>query len=183
MKHILLSLLLVLVTACAKSDGTSTGNPLVDLKFSSFNSTLSQKAITAVDTMSVSSLKFCFKRLRFKQEANSSISENQDFYLGEVTISNLGTDLTGVAIPAGTYSRIEFDLEPHCPSGKSIELTNSNGSFSTDATITIRFDGTFVHTDTDQTLNLNIQQIVSSLNTVASDSDVPAKAEAAGGSF
>lgn len=183
MKHILLSLLLVLVSACAQNNGTSTGNPMVDLKISSYNSTMSQKALTTVTTLSVSSLKFCFKRLRFKQTADATVSENQDFYLGEVTISNLGTDLTGVEIPVGTYSRIEFDLEPNCPSGKSIELTNSNGSFSTDSTITIRFDGTFVHTELDQTLNLNIQQIVSSLNTVASDSDVRAKAEAASGSF
>lgn len=182
MKNVVLLLTLLTLAACAPSSGTSTGNPMVDLKMNSYNSTLAVEKST-IDALSLNSLKFCFKRLRFKQTASSATSENHNFYLGEVTISSLGTDLSAVSLPVGTYSRIEFDLDSSCPSGKSIELTNSNGSFSTDQTITIRFDGTFVHSNLDETLNLNIQQIVSSLNTVTSNSDVRTKAEAANGDF
>lgn len=188
MKQLFFAITLAFLSACAPSDGTSTGNPLVSLKIDSFNSALSQKTAAtaaAVDTLAMSSLKFCFKRLRFKQlgDSSGSSSGNQDFYLGEVSISNLGTELAGVTLPAGTYTRLEFDLDPSCPSGKSVQLTNSHGSFSTDQTITIRFDGTFVHSSSDEILNLNIQQIVSSLNSVTSDSSIRTQAEGASGSF
>lgn len=179
MRFTLVVLLLVTLTSCTSSSGgTSTGNPLVDVKFKAYNS-----------TQTLTSLKFCFKRIRFKmagQTTNpdpSQDSDNLDFYLGEVNISNLGTNLENVSLPLGTYTRIEMDLEDKCPSGKSVQVTNSNGTFSTSDGITIRFDGTFVHSSTNETLELGIQQITSALNTVTSDSNIRSKAESVSGDF
>ena len=90
--------------------------------------------------------------------------------------------VTTAAVPAGTYSRVEFDLDPHCASGKSIQVTNTTGTFTNAQTITIRFDGNLILTAS-QNLDLNIQAIISALNNTTSDADVKVKAESVGGSF
>lgn len=180
MRFTLVVLLLATLTSCtgSTSGGTSTGNPLVDVKFKAYNS-----------TAALTSLKFCFKRIRFKMSGQTTNpdptqdSDNLDFYLGEVNISNLGTNLENVSLPKGTYSRVEMDLEDKCPSGKSVQVTNSNGTFSTNDRITIKFEGTFVHSGDNETLELGIQQITSALNTVTSDSNIRSKAEGVSGDF
>jgi hypothetical protein len=179
-----------LLEACAPpgGQGTSTGNPFVQLKIASFNSTLSVQK-NELEAQALNSLKFCFKRVRFKKSGETTTpdpandSSNLDFYLGEVSISSLGTTLQSINLPAGTYTRVEFDLEDKCPSGKSVQLVNSHGSFSTDDRITIKFEGTFVHSSVDETLNLGIQQIVTKLNTVTNSSQIRNRAESVSGDF
>lgn len=191
MRIFLITLLSLVLVACAASDGTSTGNPLVTLSFDSFNSTLAlSKTVKEIEPLAVTSLKFCFKRLRFKKAGVSTDpdptqdEDNVDFDLGEVSVSSLGTNLGSISLPAGTYKRIEFDLEDDCSSlGKSIEVTNGNGTFSTDDRITIKFEGTFTHTGADESLGLNIQAIVSALNTVTSGAQIENKVESVDGSF
>ena len=181
MRIFLLTLASLMFLGCAKDSGTSTGNPLVALKFDSFTSTLALKT-GDVGTQAVSSLKLCFKRLRFRM-VTTTAEDELDFYLGDVTISNLGTDLGSINLPVGTYDRVEFDLDDDCPSGKSIQLTNTSGSFSTTDRISIRFEGTFTHDGSDDVLGMSIQQIVDSLNTVTNNSQLKSKAEAASGTF
>lgn len=83
----------------------------------------------------VTSLKMCFKRLRFKAAdvdtaSPSTDSDNMDFAIGEMTIANNGASLGAIKLAPGNYRRIEFDLDSSCASGKSIQLTNANGVFS-----------------------------------------------------
>ncbi|WP_374075617.1 hypothetical protein [Bdellovibrio bacteriovorus] len=175
MKKIFLISLLFL-NACANSGGTSTGNPLVAVQFKSFT----PFHASSVETQSVSNLKMCFKRLRFKPV--SGLDDNIDLALDEVSIVDSGTLVTTVGVPAGTYSRVEFDLDTHCTSGRSVQLSNSNGSFTSTDTITIRFDGTLV-LSASQNLDLNIQAIVSALDTATSNADIKIKSESVSGSF
>lgn len=175
MKKLLL-VLLVVYSSCSSNSGTSTGNPLVVLNFKSFSPLTAQD----IGAQSVSNLKMCFKRLRFKPV--TGLDENIDLVLDEVSISASGILVTTASIPVGTYSRVEFDLDTHCASGKSVQLTNTTGTFNSLDTITIRFDGTFVHTAS-QNLDLNIQSIVSALNTVNSDADIKLKAQSVSGNF
>lgn len=189
MSRAIIALIILSLLGCAAgNDGTSTGNPLVDVRLASYNSTAAAQK-TDFEAMAMTSLKFCFKRIRFKIDGETTNpdptqdSDNIDFYLGEVNISSLGTNLTSLSIPYGTYKRVEFDLEDDCPSGKSIQLTNSNGSFSTDDRITIVFEGTFVHDGTGDILNLAVQDIVSALNTVTNSSQIRSKAESVSGDF
>lgn len=181
MRILLVTLASLMFLGCAKDSGTSTGNPLVALKFDSFTSTLALKT-GDVGAEAVSSLKLCFKRLRFRM-VTTAAEDEIDFYLGDVTVSNLGTDLGSINLPKGTYDRVEFDLDDDCPSTKSIQLTNTSGSYSTDDRISIRFEGTFTHDGSDDVLGMSIQQIVDSLNTVTGSGQLKAKAEAASGSF
>lgn len=178
MNKILLTLCLAFaLSACSnKSEGTSTGNPLVAIQFKSYTALMAAD----ISPQAVSDLKMCFKRLRFKPI--SGLDENVDLALGEVAVDPAGTLLAAVRVPAGTYTRVEFDLNPDCTSGKSIQLTNSSGSFSTHETITIRFDGTLI-LSASQDLDLDMQSIITALNTVTSDLEIKTKAESVGGSF
>jgi hypothetical protein len=190
MRIFLGAIISLLILGCSGGgEGTSTGNPLVSLKFDAFNAAFAFSKTSDVTPLTVSSLSMCFKRLRFKLENEASNpdpeqdEDNIDFYLGDVTISSLGTTLDGVRLPLGTYKRIEFDLSDDCPSHKSVQVTNSSGTFSSTSSMTIRFEGTFVNSGTDADLALEIQQIVSALNTVTNSSQIKAKAEGVDGSF
>jgi hypothetical protein len=189
MRIFLVSIISILLASCGLSQGTSTGNPLVSLKFDAFNSSLAVQKVSDVGASTVSNLTMCFKRLRFKTASETTNpdptqdSDNIDFYLGDVSISSLGTNLEDVHLPAGTYERIEFDLDDDCPSGKSVQLTNSHGTYSTTDRMTIKFEGTFVHNGSNAELGLEIQQIVSALNTVNNANDIKDTAEGVDGSF
>ena len=170
------SFLFLIATSCSNGNGTSTGNPLVVVQFKSFTAFAAGQA----STLNVLNLKMCLKRLRFKPV--SGLVDNIDLFLDEVTVVTSGTMITAVNVPPGTYSRVEFDLDTHCASGKSVQVTNGAGTFTSIDTMTIRFDGNLVLT-TAQNLNLNVQAIVSALNTVTSDADIKIKAESVGGTY
>jgi hypothetical protein len=115
----------------------------------------------------VGSLKFCFKRLRFKRNIPDDQQpvageDNVDFFLGEKIIDAAGTSLGQISIPTGEYKRIEFDLEPEC-AGLSVDLSNSNGSYTSTERITLKFEGLFT-VEGDAEINLNVQTILDGLN-------------------
>lgn len=131
----------------------------------------------------VSSLKFCFKRLRFKLNQTDTVNhanhnDNIDINLGQVDISSAGTSLANVNVAAGTYYRIEFDLENDCDGNtrNSVDLANSetNSPFSTRDRITIKFDGTFV-VDGDKSVELGIQNILDQANSFDGNGGVSLK--------
>lgn len=166
---------------CGK--GTTTGNPKapVSLRFAPYDA--SAKASSGFQPMAVASLVMCLERLRFKTASIGGDEEDIDVYLGEVTLSPSGTDLPDIEVPYGTYERIEFDLDEDCASGRSLQVQNGNGFFFSTDNITIRFEGNFTADEASASLELFIQNIVSALNTVASNSQVRSKAEGASGSF
>lgn len=181
----------VLTLALGGCDGgTITGNPLVQVNFVSytpFSAPLStQSAVLkaqAPSTMAVSNLVLCFKRLRFKRTSSSASGGNVDLTIGEMTIDAAGTALGFVRVPRGTYERIEFDLDSSCLSGLSVQLTNGAGSFSTNDSMTIKFDGNIQITANTIQLDMSLQAIITSLDTVTANSEIKTKAEAASGSF
>lgn len=183
----------LLFNNCSEKKGTSTGNPVVSLQFAAYDPAALSKAIqdksssassTTIGVQSINSLTMCFKRLRLKvQTTDPDDSGNIDLELGEVTLSPTGTDLGDIELPKGTYTRVEFDLDDHCPSGKSVQVSNASGSYSTNDGIKIRFDGNVTLDENSQGLLLMIQAITGALNGVASDNDIRNEAESVSGSF
>lgn len=195
---ILLSGVLVLLGAtlfwgCGKEG--SSANPKISVQFGTYTASNRWLRFFIPEAhAALSNGKFCFKRLRFKTDGEQTSadptqdSDNVDFAPGEVTILTTGNSLGDVVIPAGTYKRVEFDLEkdgPGCTSNKSVQLTNSSGSFSSQDRITIKFEGTFVASESGQVLSLAVQNITNALNQVTSDNDIKTKLEDASvkGSF
>jgi hypothetical protein len=132
----------------------------------------------------VSGTKFCFKRLRFKPDS-STAGSNIDLTLGQVDIDPSGTSLLTVSIPEGTYRRVEFDLEKECDgvSGKpSVSFSNDIGSFSTQETMTIVFDGTYVASSSG-TLTLDIDALLDALDIVTNSNQIKTSLENAPGDF
>jgi len=127
----------------------------------------------------VSNVKFCFKRLRFKPDSNTSGSDF-DVNLGEVDINPNGTNLLTVAVPIGTYRRIEFDLENECdgtPDTPSVTVTNLNGTFTTLDHVTIKFEGSYTVSQSG-TLSLDVDSLFDALDTIASGNDIKTVLEA-----
>lgn len=177
LKTIIFILLLIPLSNCGQG-GTTTGNPAkVTLELSSYSplawspmDLIIPKAMAGVNNLS-----FCFKRLRFKTDDSDSADpindlDNIDFDLGEKIINTSGTFLGSVTVPAGTYKRVEFDLEDHCTSGNSVELNNNNGNFFTSDRITIKFSGNLTVANGD-VINLNIQVFIDALNNFNGDSN------------
>jgi hypothetical protein len=171
-----------LAQGCQPPGSTTSGNPLVSLKFANYDP--SAKARTQnVGAQSVSNLTMCFKRLRLKFDVSGMLEDNIDLTLGELTIDSTGTDLGTVSIPQGTYTRIEFDLDDACGTGKSLNITNAQGTFAIGDHLTIRFDGSFTVSENSSTLSMQIQQIVSALSGVSYAYDLKNAAESVAGSF
>lgn len=195
MKRLIPLVALILTPALlASCGGTTTGNPVVTLKVAPYSpSFASWFSLITPAYAAVSDLKLCFKRLRFKptydgqSDGDSGDSTNFDFEIGEITLSSAGSTLGSITLPAGTYRRIEFDLHDQCASGKSVQVANSQAGspFSTNSSITIKFEGTFAAEGSEQTLSLQFQSLVSALNTVTSDGLIKSSLENASvkGSF
>ena len=133
----------------------------------------------------VSDLRLCFKRLRFKKSITDIddplVDENIDLNLGEVSISAAGTTLAVVNIPADTYYRVEFDLEPAC-AAKSLNLSNDFGTFSSPENIKIKFDGVFV-VNGSESLQLGVQDILNAANAYNGVGSLKNALESVSGSF
>lgn len=161
----------ILCTSCSSDTTTST----TTLTFSSFT------------RRTVSSAKFCLKRLRFKQDDvdTDSGTDNIDFSPGLVTLSSSGTTIGNAVLPIGTYKRVELDIEEDCDATtqKGIEFTNDNGSFDSDSTTTIKFRGTFEANEANETLSLGISNIITALDAITgspADNDIRDALEASG---
>ncbi len=185
---IIISLLLT-VNACGP---TTTGNPvkkqsvalrMEDTQPFAYLWKASELVIPSAHA-AVSNTKFCFKRLRIKLESSSAVSDIE-LSLGQVDIDPSGTSLLTVQVPEGTYRRVEFDLEKECDgvaAKPSVTFTNGNGTFSTQDTMTIRFDGSYT-VSAAGTLTLDIDPLFDALDLVTADNQIKTSLENAPGDF
>ena len=165
MKALISTILLLGLVSCQTKEGKSSGGESypVNLTMGSYTTASITHFLIPEAYANVSDLRVCFKRLRFKTTLDDAVpGDNIDFALGEVTLSTSGTLLGSVVVPAGTYYRVEFDLEPVC-AGKSINLSNDFGVFSAAETIKIKFDGVFI-VDGSENLELGVQDILNAAN-------------------
>jgi hypothetical protein len=190
MKSILL-ISLLFITSCAGGGGTTTGNPVktVNVRMQDQQPFAWMKKIYESLVPSAyanaSNVSLCFKRLRFKPvENDDSSAENYDLALGLVTIDPNGTNIVSVSVPEGTYRRIEFDLEANCNGSivPSVSFTNLNGQFTSQDNIKIKFQGELV-VDADKTVNLDIDAIIDTMDSINPGDDIKNKLEDALGDF
>ncbi|WP_412470614.1 hypothetical protein [Halobacteriovorax sp. RT-2-4] len=184
----LTTLLLLNVSCVEESDLIAAQKARVNMQMGSYSVAQSTfldmffpKAYAAIG-----SLTLCFKRVRFKLDDTDAATlgeDNVDFNIGEISIDGGVVDLGTLELPIGkTYKRIEFDLESDCAGGKSIDLVNDNGSYSTTDRITIKFSGTFTAND-GAVMVLGPQNLASALNSYNGVSTLKDVAEGASGTF
>lgn len=176
---LLIKLIFLLLISCS-NDNTSTGNPLVSIELSDYNTSLLK--VDSVSVLATSSITMCFKRLRFKiagetTESDSSLdNDNIDFSLGPVVLQSTGTSLGNINVPAGQYVRIEFDLEKDCDgtTQPSVIVDNDNDAgtpFQTDDRITIKFEGDITISN-NQSLLLAIGNIITQAALVTNNTEI-----------
>lgn len=178
------------------NQGTSTGNPSLHLSFDSYsisavNFGKVNAAVTAENLDGVSII-FCVSGISFKtiadyeetgdNDADSEIIKTISYQPQEVSVSPLGTDLGFVDVPAENYRQIEFSLSGQsCESQKSVQVVNSNGTFSSDGDIKLKFNGNKPIDFTTKELQMMIVPIVEVLSTVANDAEIKGKIESVNG--
>lgn len=189
MVRFITSLILLLgFVSCNSKDSsvTSSGTKYpVNLSMGSYTTAGFSQFFIPSAHAAVSDLRLCFKRLRFKKSVTDIddplVDENIDLTLGEVSISATGTNLATVNIPADTYYRIEFDLEPSC-AGNSLNLSNDFGVYSSTDSIKIKFDGVFVVNGA-ESLQLGVQDILNAANSYNGVGSIRDHMEAVSGNF
>lgn len=107
---------------------------------------------------------------------------NKKLRFGEVSFDPRGVDLGEVFIPAGSYQLIQLDLGRHC-SGTTLRIRNQHGIFETDENITLTFSGDFKAVHEKESLILQTEKVISSLERVAISSDLKSYAESIDGAF
>lgn len=179
-KFVILFSAILSLDSCSNSQGTSTGNPLVNLRSGVF---------TSLSIQAVSEARFCFKRIRFKQAGeltniDPTIDEdNIDFQIGLKILSTAGDNFGSIRVPPGNYTRIEFDLDNSCAVGYAVSVTNAApGPLSTSQSVTIKFFGN-ITINSDVSIELALQNLVNALNTVTDGAQIKTQLEAASGVY
>lgn len=195
MKRPNLASLALAVALVSCSGGTTTGNPitvqlrLVDQQPFAWWRPVRDTLLIPHARAAASNVFFCFKRLRFKADAddNSTTEGNVDLEIGRVAIDPAGTNLVSLTVAAGRYERIEFDLEKECDgvsNRPSVEFTNTLAPFnhSTEDRMTIRFEGVFEAT-ADTTLDLNVDLFFDKMDQINDGEDIKNEFELLSGDF
>lgn len=170
---------------CSLPSRTPAAGPFFNLKFGS-------SQLSSAQTSQVSFLTFCFSQIKFVPYIDlnnpdpTAITQKFDFDMDDVNYSKNGTSLSFVSLPAGKYQSIQIILTDQCSSGRSVQITNNNGSFSTMNTITITLVGfpTYLEiTDATSQVILNIDNVIPPLLNVSGDNQIKAAIEANNGIF
>jgi hypothetical protein len=128
-------------------------------------------SVATFDNFDLSDFKICLKKIVLKSLANG----DQTIELPALTEYDLqpsGLDLTAVNLPRGDYQGGSLLLESSCGAGNSILVTNLNGSFNSQSSITLTFEGEFSIDNAHLRVNFWVQPIAENLNTVADNASV-----------
>jgi hypothetical protein len=134
-----------------------------------------------IGSSNVSSLTLCLQTIEFIPSDPAAVSSS--FALGSlVSVDLVSTSLSQLELPNRDYSRVDLVLNPQCVSSKSLFLTNTHGTFSTDDSIRVSFLGTLSATGAGLRVTLQIQPIVDQLATVNVGTQLKSAAESVQGS-
>ncbi len=140
------------------------------------------KLISNHDSRALTAMSICFKRIRFKPDESYSGTE-VTLNLSEQTLNPSGGTIGQISVTAGIYRRVELDIANVCGQGRSIVFTNSNGTFSTDDHIQLRFEGQINVDMTSESALLSLNSLIEKLDSVSADGDIKNLAESAVGSY
>ncbi|OQW47289.1 MAG: hypothetical protein A4S09_15965 [Proteobacteria bacterium SG_bin7] len=185
MIFVVLGLIVFTYQYCSLPSRTPAAGPFFSLKFGS-------SQLSSMQTSQIAFLSFCFSQIKFipyidlNNPNPTAVTQKFDFDMDDVTYSKNGTSLSFVSLPAGKYQSIQIKLAAQCSSGRSVQLTNTHGTFSTTNTITITLLGfpTYLEiTDATSQVILNIDNVIPTLLGVTGDTQIKSAIEATDGSF
>ncbi len=178
--HLTVALSMVtLIAGCGQEKDDDPGPVTLSLAMESGGAALAGSAVKDV--------KLCFKRLRFKTaeedtasaekpptaDEDDADSDNIDFDIGEVTLATGEKKLGDIELAAGSYRRIDLDLDKKC-NGYSVMMTNANGTFQTDDRVKIKFRGDFQASESNKSISLVVDTLIAGLENVKDGSEIKA---------
>lgn len=160
--------------------GGANGNPYFSLSFR-------RSTLTSFQLAQLRRLTFCFSTLKMIPAADADpnlTAQEINFDIGDVDFEVSGTDLSNVSIPEGRYDTIELTLNTHCPTQRSLHITNDQGIFSSLVPIVLTFTGAPIDVNENLvSISLNVDAIIANLLQVSAESQIRNAAEATAGSF
>lgn len=170
---------------CSLPSRSVASGPFFQLKFKFSNLSMNQIS-------DIRSLTFCFAQIKFIPYVDlnnpdpNAVTQKFDFNIDDVEYDANGTSLTYVSLPAGKYQTIQLILGNQCSSARSLQLTNSNGIFSTTNAITMTLDGAPTYLDINDSttqVTLNVDNIVLALRNVTANTQIQTTVESNHGTF
>jgi hypothetical protein len=158
---LLLPVLILGYTNCSVSrdptQNTSTvGNPVVEFSFGPFQPPASlQHPSLCVDSV----------------EATGDRSEQVDISDQAFTLTPEGGKAFRIELPKGVYTGFKLILSHRCASGRTVDITNALGHFSTTEGLELRFSGQGAITQASM-VTLETQNLVNALVSVESEQDL-----------
>lgn len=101
----------------------------------------------------------------------------------EINIPMNGAELGLLSVPPGQYTQISLELADVCGLGRSISLTNSQGNFTSQSPMSLKFSGNEFVGSSQQTIVFNIRPLAGSLSEVNSNGALVAQASASSGPY
>ncbi|MGZ3805748.1 MAG: Kelch repeat-containing protein [Pseudobdellovibrionaceae bacterium] len=154
------------------SGGTTVGTPLVQFKFAPFTLAAQNQQITV-----------CVDQIVLTLNDGKSTQVSVPLPAADKTLSSQGTLIGMNPLPAGEYRDIAIPLSTQCASQKSLQTTNTQGSFDSIETVSLHFSGQALVDQNLVSLSFNIQDLVNSLNGVSQNSVLAAVAEGTPGTW
>jgi hypothetical protein len=126
---------------CIAQIRTQTTTKILGSSFASSSSSTSSASYAASGSngSSASSSASSFAA-SFASSATPSAADFQQF-MTDFTLSALGNLLPPTPVSMGSFNLILVDLEPSCPSGKSLQIENANGKFESNQLLQLKFYG------------------------------------------
>ncbi len=186
-RHFVLALVGAIIIAyqfCSLPSRTPTSGPFFKLSFSDSN-------LSTAQLSQIRLLTFCFSQIKFIPYIDlanpdpNAVTQTYDFDLEDFSYDPSGSSISFVSLPAGKYQSVQLKLSSQCSSGRSLQITNDNGIFSTTDAITLTFLSFSYLEITDSTtlVTLDLDGIIPGLLSVSGNVGIKPAAEASNGAF
>jgi hypothetical protein len=154
-----------------KIQETNTGNPMESVTLS----------VSAFTSSTVTSLKLCPVQASLIPADGTLPAFQVNLTPGEVSAGSSEIAFATVTVPKQDYQGLELTTQKSGACGASLQVTNSNGTFSANDTSVVKFSGNFSVSTGLRDVKLGLQPIVNGLAGVASAAEVDSSLAATSG--
>jgi hypothetical protein len=162
------------ITQSTKESGSTAGNPMTMMKVAPY----------APDRVHYA----CVDAIVFREIVDGP-EQLVRFVPRVIKFIPSGTDLGELGLPRGSFVQVDMLLSPSCGNempvaNQSVVISNSRGTFSSEAAIEVKFYGNFVSPDPGgRKLVLDINALASNWERVTNGTDIAPLSEQTEGSF
>lgn len=130
----------------------------------------------------ISGLTICLKEMVLTKVGGGTITVPYS-PSNELQISMSGIELGALDVPAGQYTKIALSVDDVCETGKSVAVTNGNGTFRTTSPFEIQFQGNEFIGNVQHRIVLDVKSLTEKLSRIDTNADIYPEASASRGLY